>query len=51
MLDMVSKGRHNGGAPKGNKNAVGNEGWKKGGATAKYASKLGDEIEIPEELK
>ncbi len=37
MLDMVSKGRHNGGAPKGNNNAAGNEGWKKGGITAKYA--------------
>lgn len=51
MLDMVNKGRHNGGAPKGNKNAVGNEGWKKGGVTAKYAaSKLGDEVDVPEEL-
>lgn len=37
---------------RGNKNAVGNKGWMKGGVTAKYvASKLGDEVEIPEELK
>ena len=52
IMDMVNRGRHRGGAPKGNKNAVGNQGWKKGGVTAKYvASKLGDEVEIPEELK
>lgn len=31
MLDMHSKGRFKGGAPKGNKNAVGNQGWKKVG--------------------
>jgi len=37
MMDMHKKGRFKGGAPKGNKNAVGNEGWKKGGITAKYA--------------
>lgn len=51
MADMVSRGRHCGGAPKGNANAKGNKGWMKGGVTAKYvASKLGDEIEVPEEL-
>ena len=52
MLDMCAKGRHNGGAPQGNRNGVGNKGWMKGGITAKYvASKLGDEVELPEELK
>lgn len=29
---------------------VGNEGWKKGGITAKYASRLGDEVEVPDGL-
>lgn len=49
MMDMLNKGRHGGGAPLGNKNAVGNKGWMKGGITSKYvASKLGDEVEIPE---
>lgn len=50
MLDMHSKGRFKGGAPKGNKNAVGNQGWKKGGVTAKYAPRLGDEVDVPDEL-
>jgi hypothetical protein len=50
MMDMVKRGRHRGGAPEGNKNASGNQGWRKGGITAKYASKLGDEVEVPEEL-
>lgn len=50
-MDMLAKGRHNGGAPIGNKNAVGNEGWKKGGITAEYvSSRLDTEVEIPEEL-
>ena len=52
MMDMVNRGRHRGGAPKGNQNGKGNKGWMKGGITAKFvASKLGDEVEIPEELK
>lgn len=50
MMDMVSRGRHRGGAKPGNQNAKGNKGWMKGGVTAKYASKLGDEVEVPEEL-
>jgi hypothetical protein len=51
MMDMVNRGRHRGGAPIGNKNAVGNKGWTKGGVTAKYVtSKLGDEVEVPDEL-
>lgn len=51
MLDMHRKGRFGGGAQPGNKNALGNKGWMKGGITAKYvASKLGDEIEVPAEL-
>lgn len=51
VLDMHSKGRFKGGAKQGNKNAVGNNGWMKGGATAKYvASKLGDEVDVPEGL-
>lgn len=36
MMDMHSKGRFKGGAKEGNKNAVGNQGWKKGRVTAKY---------------
>ena len=52
ILDMHAKGRFKGGGKIGNKNAVGNEGWKKGGITAKYVtSKMGDEVEIPEELE
>jgi hypothetical protein len=52
MVDMHEKGRFKGGAPLGNKNAVGNKGWMKGGVTVKHvASKLGDEVEIPEELR
>ena len=51
MMDMVNRGRHRGGAKLGNKNAVGNKGWMKGGVTAKYvASKLGDEVEVPDDL-
>lgn len=51
MLDMHAKGRFGGGAKPGNKNAVGNKGWMKGGATAKYVtSKLGEIVEVPEEL-
>lgn len=50
MLDMVSRGRHRGGAPTGNRNAAGNKGWMKGGITAKYASKLGETVDVPEEL-
>lgn len=51
MMDMVNRGRHKGGAPKGNTNAKGNKGWMKGGVTAKYvASKLGDEVEVHDEL-
>lgn len=52
MLDMLRKGRHRGGAPLGNQNAKGNKGWMKGGITARYvASKLGDEVEVPDELE
>ena len=51
MIDMVSRGRHRGGAKPGNQNAKGNKGWMKGGVTAKYvASKLGDTVEVPDEL-
>ena len=51
MMDMVNRGRHRGGAPTGNQNAKGNKGWTKGGITAKYvASKLGTEVEVPDEL-
>ena len=38
LEDMTNKGRRKGGAPKGNKNGVGNKGWTKGGITAKYAA-------------
>ena len=31
MLDMHAKGRFRGGAKAGNKNAVGNQGWRRGG--------------------
>lgn len=52
VLDMHTKGRFNGGAKPGNQNSVGNQGWRNGGIVAqRMASKLGDEIEIPEELK
>ena len=51
IMDMHSKGRFKGGAKLGNQNAKGNKGWMKGGVTSKYASKFGDEIEIPEGLK
>jgi hypothetical protein len=54
MVDMHTKGRFRGGAPIGNQNAKGNQGWKKGGIIVMkgyVASKLGDEVEIPEELK
>ena len=52
MDDMLRKGRHRGGARPGNKNAVGNQGWKKGGVTSRYViSKLGHEVEVPEELE
>lgn len=37
VLDMHVKGRFGGGAKPGNKNAVGNEGWKIRGVTTKYA--------------
>lgn len=51
MLDMHERGRFRGGAKPGNKNAIGNKGWMKGGVTAKYVvSKLGDEVEVPDEL-
>lgn len=51
VIDMVSRGRHRGGAKPGNQNAKGNKGWMKGGITAKYvASKLGETVEVPEEL-
>lgn len=51
VKDMHRKGRFRGGAPTGNKNAVGNKGWQKGGATAKYVTlKLGDEVDVPDEL-
>lgn len=57
ILDMHAKGRFGGGAKPGNKNAAGNKGWTKGGITAKYAamrcfvaSKLGAEVEVPDEL-
>jgi hypothetical protein len=51
MADMHAKGRFRGGAPSGNKNAAGNKGWQRGGATAKYFTpKLGDEVDVPEEL-
>lgn len=50
MMDMHNKGRAKGGAPRGNKNALGNKGWMRGGVAAKYASKLGDEVDVPEEL-
>jgi hypothetical protein len=54
VLDMHAKGRFNGGAKAGNKNATGNTGWMKGGIVKMkgyVASRLGDEVEIPEELK
>ena len=54
MMDMHAKGRFKGGAPKGNTNAKGNAGWRKGGVVMMkgyVASKLGDKVEIPEELK
>ena len=54
MLDMHNKGRFGGGAKPGNKNAVGNQGWRKGGIVVMkgyVASKLGDEVDVPEELK
>ena len=51
MLDMHRKGRFNGGAKPGNKNAVGNKGWTIGGVTARFcASRLGNEVEVPDEL-
>ena len=51
MMDMVNRGRHRGGAKPGNRNAIGNKGWMKGGVTAKYvASKLGFTVEVPEDL-
>ena len=50
VMDMVNRGRHRGGALIGNQNAKGNKGWMKGGVTAKYTNKLGDEVEIPQEL-
>lgn len=50
IMDMHKKGRFKGGAPAGNSNAKGNKGWTKGGITAKYAPKLGDTAEVPEEL-
>ena len=54
LEDMRTKGRGKGGAPKGNKNAKGNTGWTKGGIVHILnrvpASKLGDEVEVPDEL-
>lgn len=51
MADMHAKGRFRGGAPSGNKNAAGNKGWQRGGATAKYFTpKLGAEVDVPEGL-
>ena len=50
-MDMHKRGRFRGGARPGNKNAAGNKGWMKGGVTAKYvASRLGDEVDVPDEL-
>jgi len=49
MRDMHTKGRFKGGAKPGNQNAKGNRGWTKGGVTAKYASKLGDKVNVPKE--
>lgn len=47
IADMHKKGRFKGGAKKGNKNAIGNKGWMKGGL---YAKRLVDEVpDIPEE--
>ena len=43
MMDMVNRGRHRGGAPKGNQNAVGNKGWMKGGITAKYTGEQNED--------
>lgn len=52
VLDMHARGRFGGGAKPGNKNAAGNKGWMKGGVTAKFvASKLGDAVDVPKELK
>jgi hypothetical protein len=53
MMDMHVRGRFRGGAPKGNTNAKGNQGWRKGGIVVMrcyVASKLGDEVDVPEEL-
>lgn len=51
MLDMHQRGRFKGGAKPGNRNAVGNKGWLRGGAVFnRNASKLGDEVEVPAEL-
>lgn len=52
MQDMHARGRFGGGAKSGNKNALGNVGWTKGGAVFNRmrASKLGDEVDVPEEL-
>ena len=51
VQDMHARGRFRGGAKAGNKNAVGNKGWMKGGATAKYVvSKLGETVDVPKEL-
>ena len=53
MLDMHGKGRFGGGAKPGNKNAVGNQGWRKGGIVVMkgyVASKLGDKVDIPDQI-
>lgn len=52
MLDMHKRGRFRGGAKPGNRNAVGNIGWIRGGAVYNrdIASKLGDEVDVPKEL-
>lgn len=53
MLDMHHKGRFGGGAKPGNRNSVGNKGWTRGGIVkqlGRVASKLGDEVDVPDEL-
>lgn len=47
MLDMHRKGRFRGGAKPGNRNAVGNEGWKRGGIVkmlGRLDPKFGEEV-------
>lgn len=50
MRDMHAKGRFGGGAKPGNRNAVGNKGWMRGGIVKMrgyVASKFGDVVDLP----